>query len=130
MKNNKNEIDNLIRESLNAEEAEFYDSLDEQSLQEMLTGLFQGRQKWFMVLTMIAMLGLFVAGIFCAIQFFEAENTKELIGWSIGFIFFMLGSWSIKVFHWMQIEKNAMLREMKRLELQITALGGKISKGE
>ena len=49
MKNNLDDIDNLIKESLNQEEAEFYDSLDEQSLFEMLTGLFQTRHKWLIL---------------------------------------------------------------------------------
>ena len=42
MKNNMHEIDELIKETLTREEAEFYDSLDEQSLFEMLGGLLAG----------------------------------------------------------------------------------------
>ena len=32
----------------------------------------------------------------------------------------------LKIFAWMQMDKNALLREMKRLELQVSSLSGKI----
>ena len=34
---------------------------------------------------------------------------------------------SIKLYGWNQMDKNAILREMKRLELQISSLSGKIN---
>ena len=45
MKNKMEEIDNLIKETLTKDEAEFYDSLDEQNLLEMVGGLFRTKNR-------------------------------------------------------------------------------------
>jgi len=65
------EIDKLIKETLNKEEAKFYDALDEQSI-------------------------------------------------------FQFNISIIKLYLWMQMDKYAILREMKRLELQVMSLSGKV----
>ena len=43
MKNNMEEIDLLIKETLSKENAAFYDSLEEQNVFEMFFGLFNGK---------------------------------------------------------------------------------------
>ncbi len=127
MKNKMEEIDQLIKESLSVDEAKFYDNLDEQNVFQMLGGVFQGKNKWIMLMMnfmTLVFLGLF---IYCTIQFFETEDTNELIKWGIGGFVFLLGVSMLKIFAWMQMDKNALLREMKRLELQLSSLSGKLS---
>ncbi|MEM7087063.1 MAG: DUF6768 family protein [Bacteroidota bacterium] len=126
MKNNMEEIDQLIKESLTQEEAQFYDELDEQNLLEMVTGLFTTRHRWIMILMNIVMVISFVFFIYCAIQFFNTEETNALIKWAIGGTFCMMIVGLLKLFSWMQMDKNAILRELKRLELQVASLSGKL----
>jgi len=45
MKNHKEDIDNLIKETLTEEEAKFYDELEEQNILQMILGLFKGKKK-------------------------------------------------------------------------------------
>lgn len=53
MKNEK-EIDKLIKESLNAEEAEFYQDLDQQGVFKMWFDLYKGKMgKWAILITFI-----------------------------------------------------------------------------
>jgi hypothetical protein len=33
----------------------------------------------------------------------------------------------LKLFHWMQMDKNAILRELKRVELQVGVLSAKLA---
>ena len=127
MKNNMEEIDQLIKETLSKEEAAFYDSLEEQNNFEMIAGLFKGKNAWFLVITnimTIVFLGFF---IYCCIQFFEVESTKELMKWGFGSLMFLLSMCMLKIYAWMQMDKNAILREMKRLELLVMSLSGKVS---
>ncbi len=127
MKNNMEEIDRLIKETLTEEEARFYDELDEQNVFEMLLGMFKTKNRWFIVIVNIIHLVSLVLFVYCIVQFFEAEATKEVIKWaSAGFICLMLGG-MLKLFGWMQMDKNALMREIKRLELQVSSLAGKIS---
>jgi len=125
MKTNKEEIDQIIKETLTNEEAKFYDELDEQNLLQMLGGLFQSKHSWLIVIMNIVNIVMFVVSIYCVIQFLNTDITNELIKWaSAGFI-----CWTsiamIKLFIWMQMDKNAILREVKRLELQVASLATK-----
>lgn len=125
--NSTEEIDRLIKETLTEEEAKFYQELDEQNVLQMVGGLFRGKNKWIMVLMNFMTLVFFGLFIYCIVQFFEALNTKEMIQWATGSLIFLLGVSMLKIFAWMQMDKNALLREIKRLELQVSSLSGKIS---
>ena len=121
------DIDKLIKETLTEEEARFYQELDEQNVFQMIGGLFQGKNKWIMILMNVMTLVFFGLFIYCIVQFFETTETKALIQWSVGAIIFLLGVSMLKIFAWTQMDKNALLREIKRLELQVSSLSGKIS---
>lgn len=125
MKNNIEEIDNLIKETLTQEEAKFYDELEEQNVLEMVFGLFKGKNKWIMILMNLMTLVFFSLFIYCIVHFFSADDTKELIKWASGTIIFLLGVSMLKIFSWLQMDKNALLREIKRLELLVTSISTK-----
>ena len=126
MKTNMEDIDKLIKETLTQEEAKFYEQLDEQNVFEMLIGLFKGKNKWFMYLVNFITLLFFALFIYCTVQFFSTEVTNELIRWSVLGMFCMLVVGMLKIFAWMQMDKNALMREMKRLEIQISSLSSKL----
>mgnify|MGYP000076592255 FL=1 len=127
MKNNTEEIDKLIKETLSKEEAKFYDELDEQNVLQMVFGLFQGKNKWIMFVMNFMTLVFFGLFVYCTIQFFSTSETNELIKWGIGGIVFIFGVSMLKIYAWMQMDKNALIREIKRLEIQVSSLSGKIS---
>lgn len=127
MKTKMEDIDHLIKETLNEEEAKFYDSLEEQNVLGMIGGLFKGKNKWILILMNIMTLIFFGLFIYCTVHFFEATETNQLIKWGIGGLVFLIGLSMLKIFAWMQMDKNALLREIKRLELQVSSLSGKIS---
>lgn len=127
MKNELEEIDNLIRETLNEEEAKFYDALEEQNILEMVFGLFKGKNAWLNILLNIVIVVFFVSFIYSGIQFFNSESTPELIKWGFGCLTLLLSMSMLKLYAWMQMDKYAILREMKRMELQIMSLSSKVS---
>ena len=126
MKNNMEDIDQLIKETLSQEEAKFYDDLEEQSMLGMILGLFKGKNAWFLVVLNIVTVVFFGLFIYCLVQFFNVEEIKELLKWGFGSIIFIIGVSMLKVFAWLQMDKNALLRELTRLELQVSSLSGKI----
>lgn len=127
MKNNTEEIDKLIKETLTQEESKFYDELEEQNILQMVIGLFQGKNKWIMYVMNFMTLIFFGLFIYCTIQFFNTTETNELIKWGIGGLVFLFGVSMLKIFAWMQMDKNAILREVKRLEIQVSSLSGKMA---
>ena len=128
MKNEFEKIDELIKEALTEEESKFYDKLDEQNVFQMLGGLFHGKNKWIMLLMNFVMLIVFGLLIYSVVQFFNTEVTNELIIWSLAIITFLLIISMLKMFLWMQMDKNSIKREIKRIELQISTLSSKLSK--
>ncbi|MFT4612715.1 MAG: hypothetical protein ACI8QQ_001540 [Psychroserpens sp.] len=127
MKTKMEDIDKLIKETLTQEEAKFYDELDEQNVLEMIWGLFRGKNKWIIILMNVVTLIFFGLFVYCIVQFLDTTNTNELIKWGLGSFVFLIGVSMLKIFVWMQMDKNAILREMKRLELQVSSLSVKIS---
>ncbi len=121
-------IDEIIKEALTQEEAKFYDELEEQNLFQMLGGIFKGKLGWLVVIMNIVIVIFFGLFVYCIIQFFETNNTNELIKWGLGSIVFLIGISMLKIFAWMQMDKNSIIRELKRLEFQVSILSSKLSK--
>jgi hypothetical protein len=121
MKHTNEQIDKIIHEALSEEEALFYDQLGEQNILEMSLGVFQGKNKNLYILTIVMSLIIFGVFVFCAIEFYNAETTRSMLlyGGAAGWCMMSVGF--IKLWHWMQMNTNTLLREMKRLELQIAA---------
>lgn len=127
MKTNMEDIDQLIKDTLTEEEAKFYDDLEEQNLLQMISGIFSGKNSWIVYMMSIVQVVFFGLFIYCAVQFFETEDTNELIKWGVFGTISLIGSSMLKLFSWMQMDKKAIIREIKRLELQVSSLSAKIS---
>lgn len=119
------EIDKLIKEALSQEEAKFYDELGEQNILEKLGGVFKGKLAWLAIIMNVVNLAIFGLLIYCLVQFLGTEATNELIQWGVGILACLACMSMIKLYVWMQMDKNDILRELKRLELQISALSHK-----
>jgi hypothetical protein len=65
--------------------------------------------------------------MYCAFQFFNTEVTNELVKWGVFGTLSLMASSLLKLFSWMQMDKKAIIREMKRLELQVSSLSSKLS---
>ncbi|WP_298927771.1 DUF6768 family protein [uncultured Allomuricauda sp.] len=125
MKKDIEKIDELIKEALTQEEAKFYDELGEQNLIEKFGSVFKGKTGWLAIIMNLFNLVIFGLLIFCVVQFLNTEVTNELIKWGTGIFACLIFMGMIKLFVWMQMDKNDILRELKRLELQITTLSTK-----
>ena len=122
MNNSKEEIDKIIHQALSKEEAEFYDQLGEKSLIGTAFDVYTGRDKWLKIIMAIVTLASFIGFVYCAVQFFNTEVTNEMIKWlGIGILFFGI-SMSLKIWQWMEMSKNSVIRELRRVEFQLTIL--------
>jgi len=123
MKEEKDNIDELIKQALSEEESEILERLgEEQSIFEQLLTNFQGKMKWMSMYIAFMILVFFILSIYCLIEFLNAEDIRLMILWgaALGGSFFTVGL--LKMWHWMQMDKNALMREIKRLEIHIAAL--------
>jgi hypothetical protein len=121
MKKEKEKIDELIRETLSAEEAAFYDSLEEKDLFGKLGAIYRGKMGWLSIIMTIVQLLIFVIFVGCVVVFLEADTTEELIKWGAAGFCCILTITMLKLFIWMQMDKNDLLQELKKLELLVAS---------
>ncbi len=122
-----NELDRKIREALRKEDAELYKDFDEEpSVFEMLVETCRGRRRWLNVLGAFWTLVFLVLGILSAVRFFGAETTRDIVMWAAACILCMSAVSMLKVWYFLEMNRNALTREIKRLELQIARLAGRI----
>ena len=125
MKNNIEEIDQLIKDTLSQEEAKFYNDLEEQNIFRKILGIFKGKNAVISIIMNIANLVVFVIFIYCLLQALKVEETNELILWVGATILCFISMSMIKIFSWMQMNRNDISRELKRIEFLITTISSK-----
>ena len=118
-------IDAMIREALDEEDLDYFD-FEEPSVPEKVTSLFQGRGRWLNVMAFILVFVLFLAAVYCGIRFFESDDVATMLRWGsvAGLCWFATGF--VKLWTWMEMERFAVVREIKRLELQVANLAARL----
>ncbi|BBM85883.1 DUF6768 family protein [Candidatus Uabimicrobium amorphum] len=122
-------LDNKIKQALQVEEKEILTLFDQQqSLSQMVMDTFRGKNRWLSILVYVYIFVFFALSVYCAVKFFHVETTRELIGWGLGFVFGQFVVMMLKVWYWMEMQKNSITREVKRLELKIVHLADLLQK--
>jgi len=129
MRRTNQEIDDLIREALGQDDAELLDEFGEQSLPEMVTGVFRGRRRLLMVGTTAVILAFFALSIICAVQLFTTGSSRHMLLWAAGLFVSWTSMIGFKTVSWMEMNRNALAREVKRLELQVAQLARALREG-
>lgn len=114
------DLDKLIDEALDAEERDLLRSIgDEPGFFGQAFGIFRGPAAWVNVLLMAVQGLLFVAGVWAAWNFFQAGDALTAARWGMPAAVLLLTALIIKMAMWPTIQANRVIRELKRLELQI-----------
>lgn len=99
--------------------------LSEQGLSEQIVGLFRGKLAWVSAVSLIVGSILTIFAAYAAWKFATLGDINEKLLWGGGAWLSMTFVAFMKVWFWMRMESNRVLRAMKRLELQITQLQAK-----
>ena len=114
------ELDQMIDEALDAEERDLLRSIGEEpGFFAQAFGLFGGTTGWVNVLMMVVQAALFVAGVWAAIHFFNADDPLTALRWGLPAAVLMLTALTIKMSMMPTLQANRVIRELKRLELQV-----------
>ena len=68
---------------------------------------------------------MFAVAVCCAWNALNADAARETLLWSAGGIVAMVAVAMLKMYFWMEMNKNVTLRELKRLELQVARLASR-----
>lgn len=123
-----NNIDAKIKRALEASDADLADEFDgDQSMTEMVLDTFRGTQKWLTFFAIFFGIVFMAGSVFGIIQLFKAQEMHEHILWGLGVLFCLSAVSMMKIWFWMQMNRNSILREIKRVELQVARLAAKLS---
>ncbi|WP_372945849.1 DUF6768 family protein [Muriicola sp.] len=122
MKKEMEEIDKMIREALSDQEAQFYEDLNEPPVLQKLGEVYKSQLGWLALVMNVIMLFLAVLAVYSIISLWNASEMLAMIRWAVVSILSVMAIGILKLYFWMQMDKNDIRRELKRIELQIAAL--------
>jgi hypothetical protein len=113
-------VDQMIDEALDAEERDLLRSIGEEpGFIERTLGMFDKRVLWVVSLMMVIQSVVFIAGAWAAWRFFEATDAVEQLRWGLPSAVLLLMALMIKLSVPPAIWAKRLMRELKRIELQI-----------
>ena len=121
------DLDQAIRESLSSEDTELFDRLGaDQALHRQVLATFEGQLRWFNIAGWIAGFVLFGVASVSAWRFVQAQELGDMLRWGAASALALAGLALIKVWFWLELQKNAIVREVKRLEVQVVSLAAQL----
>ena len=122
------DIDAKIREVLQKEDSELLEHYrSEQSIPQLVIDSFRTRHRWLVVWVFTVGTVVFLLEFVAAYQFFHAESAREMTAWATGFVVCAIVIAMTKVWFWLELNKNSLAREIKRLELELANLSRRLS---
>jgi hypothetical protein len=120
------DFERKVREALAAEEAELQTGPAVPARAEQLIAQFRARRRWLTALVFgLGAIWALVA-VVTTIEFFRAESLRAMIAWAGGYGLCLMNIALVKTWYWMELNKNAVTREVKRVELLVTHLANQL----
>jgi hypothetical protein len=114
--------DELIEQALSAEDRELLARHGEPGYFNQAFGLFRGAMGWVVWLAYLTGIAAFAGVAFALWQMSTAGEALTAIKWGVLALLLFQYTAMIKVFLGSHLEANRMLRELKRVELQLALL--------
>ena len=111
-------LDKQIREALNPEDRELIGEPEEGlRADQLMLATFRTRNRILTALAFVYTFAFMGLAIWCAVRFFGATETKHQLAWGFAFSFCMMAVAMLKMWFWMEMQRIAVTREVKRVEL-------------
>lgn len=121
------DFDNRLKDALDREfQAEWDELSGEQRIDEMLLETYRGRNRAMNIMMTIVMVAIFAGFVYCVTRFISAVEMKEVVSWAMLSGFGMMAMGMLKLWLWLEMERHATAREIKRLELQVAMLSRRL----
>ncbi len=117
-----NKLDDDIRRVL-ANGETLYDLQREEGIFRQMAGIFRGKMRWMAIVATVESIVFVVLIVLAAIEFFQTDDTKWQIFYATAVLLLAMLLLLVKLWGWMQMNRYAIQREIKRLELRVLELG-------
>jgi len=115
------DIDARIDAALHAEERRLLEQIGEEpAFFSQVFGLFRARNAWVNWIMIVAQTTLFIAGVYAAWRFFEAETTLDALRWGLPSAVLLLMSLIIKLSLWPVMQIRSLREDLMRLAESIS----------
>jgi len=121
------DIDEEIRKVLAGSELEKLGSLTEEpGMYAMISDVFKGKMRFWNLYAMVLSFVAFGFALWTGWNFFHTDDAHMMALWgtSMGVAIFFVAM--LKLWFWMEMNKNSVIREVKRVELQLAVLAKEI----
>lgn len=122
MERSKDDLDDLIRSALGSSDRELVDRLEETSMAQLLTETFRGRHRRLAIGGAVMNLALLVAGVLSGVQLLRADDLRAMLIWAAAMLLCFGLVIAIKIWYWLEMNRLAITREVKRVELQVVRI--------
>ena len=111
-----NDIDEKIQAALRRDGAG-RDLLEEPNIAEEALTAFRGRNRFISTFAFIISFVVFGCAVWAGWRFYAAETLHAQVQWgALAFLFILMVSF-LKIWFWLEMHTNRVLRELKRVEL-------------
>lgn len=117
-----NNVDDLIGRALTEEDRALLASHREPGYVAQAFGLLRGPMAWVMWVAYLAAILAFAGGVYALWQLSDATEAVGAVQWGVASLFLFQVTTMCKSFMGNRMESNRLLRELKRLELQVSLL--------
>ena len=122
-----NDIDDKILEALGAEDKEIMANYNKElGFFGLMAESFKGKLGAMMILVFIMILVFAFVSIYSAINFFCVEEIIPKLNWMAITLIAVIAVIFLRLMYWIQLIHISNIREMKRLELQVSLLAKKL----
>lgn len=112
-----------LREALKEDDQALMSELEHESgLFELIGDTLTSKMRgwvFYMMFWMIVITGL---AVWCLVNVINSIDLVSQIGWSLSLVVCVIFVASMKIWYWMELQKSAIVREIKRSELRLTLL--------
>lgn len=124
-------IDERIKKALSSEDQEFLARMDaDGSIYQDVVATFRGHTRWLTALGWVVAFVLFALAVVCGWKFATQTDLRSMQLWGAGTILCFMGNGLIKLWFWMELQKVSIVREIKRVELQLASLTAALRSGK
>lgn len=122
-----NDLGNDVRKAPEAKREESGEGPGEQTLRSMIAESFRGRQRWMAIISWVYVLVFAAVGVYSLVLFLRLAPdapVKTMLLCIAIFLLMMIAAVTTKLWYWMLLNRNSVLREIRRLERRIDRLPG------
>ena len=117
-------FDDQLGAALDADDRAFLDDLENgRGMFDQLGATLQGPMRFWSYMVGIFTFVFFLLALYCGWQAFQAEQVRETILWSVGFLMLFQAVAMLKMWLFDRMNLLSLLAEMKKIELRVAQLG-------